>query len=138
MFPPLVVHPWVDAPSSEAFLVFNSVWSLLVLAYIGFVPLYYTRFFHRLASLGLLALTTLFWFAGAIAFAAFIGTPACHGSRYCGTAKASAAFAFFIWLFFSFLLTLDTLEALRKRPHDQPGGATVAMAKGQETTVVDA
>jgi hypothetical protein len=102
-------------------MIFNSVWSLLVLAYIGLVPLYATRLFHKLASLALLVITTIFWFAGSIALAVFTGVPECSGSSWCGSLQAAVAFGFFIWAIFTFLLVLDTLEAMRSRGH----GATV-------------
>lgn len=126
--PATVVSAWLSAPSSESFLVFNSIWSLLVLAYIGFAPLYFTRLFHRLASLALLAVTTIFWFAGAVAFAAFVGPfrRNCGPDGHCGSARAGVVFAFFLWALFSFLLVLDSLEAMRSRKHTEPGGATTA------------
>ncbi len=72
--------------------------TLLVLAYVGFAPLYYTRIFHRLASLALEAITLIFWFAGAVALAVFAGGPySCGANTFCGALEAAVAFAFFIW-----------------------------------------
>lgn len=98
-------------------MVFNSVWSLLVLAYIGLTPIFMARLFHQFVSLGLLTVTTIFWFAGAIALAAWIGTPNCGASNWCGSAQAACAFGFFIWAIFTGLLVLDVLAVLRSRGH---------------------
>ncbi|WQF87877.1 Putative Marvel domain-containing protein [Colletotrichum destructivum] len=108
---------WSRSPDIVNFIIFNSVWSLLVLAYVGLTPLYLTRFFHKLVSLGLLVITTIFWFAGAIALAVFVGVPRCGGSSWCASSQAAVAFAFFIWAIFTFLTVLDTLEAMRSRGH---------------------
>jgi hypothetical protein len=104
-----------SSPDSVNFMVFNSVWSLLVLVYIGFVPLYYDRFFHKLISLGLESITCLFWFAGSIAMAAKFGNPTCGTDTSCGTVKAGIAFGFFIWLIFCALVAIDTLNLFRTR-----------------------
>ena len=88
---------WGWSPDRVNFMIFNSIWSLLVLAYVGIAPLYYTRIFHRLASLVLEALTMIFWFAGSIALAVLVGAPECHGNTVCGAAKGAVAFGFFLW-----------------------------------------
>jgi hypothetical protein len=114
------------------FMIFNTIWSLLVLAYVGVVPLYATNLFHKLVSLALLAVTTIFWFAGSIALAVFTGVPECRGISTCGALQAAVAFGFFIWAIFTFLAVLDTLEALRSRGH-----ATAAARRGGRATVCD-
>jgi hypothetical protein len=113
---------WIGSRSPDVvnFMIFNSIWSLLVLAYVGVVPLYATRFFHKLASLALLVITTIFWFSGAIALAVFTGVPECNGSSWCGSLQAAVAFGFFIWVIFMFLCVLDTIEALRSHGHNAP------------------
>lgn len=85
------------SPDRVNFMLFNSIWSLLVLAYIGLTPLYMTSIFHRLAALGLEAVTMIFWFAGSVALAVFIGVPRCHGNSWCGSIQAAVAFGFFLW-----------------------------------------
>ncbi|KAI0144454.1 membrane-associating domain-containing protein [Xylariaceae sp. FL1272] len=105
------------SPSIINFLIFASVWSLLVLIYIGVTPLYMTSVFHRLAALVLNVLTAIFWFAGAIAFAVAIGVPSVHGV-FTDSAQAATAFAFFLWIIFTFLAVLDGIESLRRRGHN--------------------
>lgn len=113
-----VVGFFNTSPSQVNFMVFNSIWSLLVLAYVGLTPLYYTRLFHKLASLVLLAITTIFWFAGSIALAVgFSGPYSCHGDNVCGSIEAAIAFGFFLFALFAFLTALDAIEAMRSRGH---------------------
>jgi hypothetical protein len=115
------------SPSQANFMVFNSVWSLLVLAYVGLTPLYATHLFHKLASLALEAVTTIFWFAGAIALAVLFGGPFdCGANSFCGAAKAAIAFGFFLWALFGFLTGLDTFESLRSRRSATTTHPTVA------------
>ncbi len=99
-------------------MLFNSIWSLLILAYVGLAPLYYTRVFHRLASLALETITMIFWFAGSIALAVFVGGPySCGANTVCGSFEAAVAFGFFLWALFAFLVALDAMESLRSRNH---------------------
>lgn len=128
------------APSVVSFMVFNSVWSLLVLAYVGLTPLYLTSIFHKLAALVLNVLTTIFWFAGSIALAVQVGGPwNCGSNTYCGSTEAAIAFGFFLWyvldsicraarivhcsnfvtrILFTVLTVVDAMESLRSRGHN--------------------
>ena len=90
------------SPAIINFLIFASVWSLLVLAYIGLTPIYLAGFFHRLAVLGLLVVTSIFWFAGSVALASFMGGPwNCGGNTWCGSIEAIIAFGFVTWYGFN-------------------------------------
>lgn len=95
-------------PSRFSFMLFNSVWSLPVLAYVALAP----RLHHGLAALGLLAVTALFWFAGAVALAAWLGAPRC-ASAFCHAVQAAVAFGFLLWALFTALATLAGLAAFR-------------------------
>ncbi|KAH6847051.1 membrane-associating domain-containing protein [Chaetomium sp. MPI-CAGE-AT-0009] len=109
-----LVSPWRWGPPSVlSFMVFNSVWSLLLLAYLFLTPLYYSRFFHGVLALVLEWVTMIFWFAGSIALAAQWGAPRCDGNSYCGSTEAAIAFGFFIWALFAFLVFVDTKKFLR-------------------------
>lgn len=101
-------------------MLFNSIWSLLVLAYVGITPIYLTGWFHKLAALVLNSLTALFWFAGSVAMAVVVGVPHCGGYSLCQSLQAAIAFGFFLWAIFMFLTVLDGLEALRSRGHNVP------------------
>lgn len=99
-------------------MVFNSVWSLLVLAYVGITPLYMTKLFHHLAAVVLVIITAIFWFAGSIALAVLVGGGgSCGGDTVCGTARAAVAFGFFLWALFTFLAVVGALEVMRSRRH---------------------
>lgn len=108
----LFTTPWGNwSPDRLNFMLFNSIWSLLVLAYLGATPLFMPRLFHRMVALGALAVTVIFWFAGSIALAVFLGVPyACSASAPCGSIQAAVAFGFFLWYVpcfqFPFLLTV--------------------------------
>lgn len=112
-----LVSPLWWTPSILSFMVFNSVWTLLLLAYLFLTPLYYARFFHGVVALALEWITMIFWFAGSIALAAYWGSPRCDGNTYCGSTEAAIAFGFFIWALFAFLVFVDTLAFLRGRGH---------------------
>lgn len=88
------------SPDRVNFMLFNAIWSLLVLAYVGLTPLYLTTIFHKLAALVLEAVTVVFWFAGSIALAVFIGAPRCGSNTLCGSYQAAVAFGFFLWFVF--------------------------------------
>lgn len=92
------------------FLLFNSIWSILVLLYLAIVPRIFARLYHSIVGLGLSGLTSLFWFAGSIALAANIGTH-CHGNFSCHVAQAAVAFGFFIWALFTALTVFAGLGA---------------------------
>ncbi|KAK0648876.1 membrane-associating domain-containing protein [Cercophora newfieldiana] len=108
---------WADPPSAKSFMLFNAIFSLLVLAYLALTPKYFPRFFHRLVALGLEAVTSLFWFAGSIALAAGWAHPRCGGNNYCGSVNAAVAFGFFLWALFTFFAILSAREVLRSRSH---------------------
>ncbi|KAI0390827.1 membrane-associating domain-containing protein [Xylariaceae sp. FL0594] len=110
--------PGSSSPPVVNFMVFNSVWSLLVLAYVGLTPLYMTSVFHRLAALALNVITAIFWFAGSIALAVGFGGPySCGANTTCGSVEAAIAFGFFLWALFTFLAVVDGIESLRRRGH---------------------
>lgn len=106
-----------DTPSSFSFMLFNSVWSILILFYLALTPMFAQRLYHSVVALGLLAVTTIFWFAGSIAMAAKIGVPDCHGSTPCQSAQAAVAFGFFIWAIFTGLTVMEGLAYMRSRGH---------------------
>jgi hypothetical protein len=110
-------------------MLFNSVWSLLVLAYLFAAPLYYARFFHGIAALAIEWITMIFWFAGSIALAAFWGSPHCGSNTFCGATEAAIAFGFFLWIIFGFLVFIDTLAFLRGRvsPTENAAKTTVTV-----------
>ncbi|KAK3291847.1 membrane-associating domain-containing protein [Chaetomium fimeti] len=102
-------------PAVVSFMLFNSIWSLLVLAYLFVTPIYFPRIFHGVVALALEWITMIFWFGGSVGLAAHFGTPRCEGNTYCGSAQAAIAFGFFLWVLFAFLVFVDTMAFLRGR-----------------------
>ena len=114
----IVAHGYFSghAASEVSFMVFNSVWSLLVLAYLVLAPKFFPRLYHILVVLGLAVVTTIFWFAGSIAAAVYLGTPrGCSSNSWCGAFQAFVAFGFFIWAGFTGLSVLFGLDFKRNR-----------------------
>lgn len=95
------------SPDRVNFMLFNAIWSLLVLAYVGLTPLYLAGFFHKLAALALEAVTVVFWFAGSIALAVFVGAPRCGANSLCASYQAAVAFGFFLWYVLSSFLSFS-------------------------------
>ncbi|KAI5458252.1 membrane-associating domain-containing protein [Mariannaea sp. PMI_226] len=109
-----LVDIFFDSPSSYNFMLFNTVWSFLILAYLVVATVFITRIYHGLVALGLLVVTTIFWFSGSIAMAAWLGAPTCH-STPCSSAQAAIAFGFFIWAIFMGLTIVEGLGFMRGR-----------------------
>ena len=85
-------------PSQLAFIIFVSVWTLLVVAFQLIVPRFNEKIGHKFVILALDALTMLLWFAGFVALAVFTG--AATGStlpNWYRTLQACVAFAAFTW-----------------------------------------
>ena len=103
-------------PSSYAFLLFCSVWSILMLLYLALAPRFAPRIYHNMIALGILAVTSLFWFAGATAVAARLGVPHCD-NNHCRSVQAAIAFGYFIWAIFTGLTIMEALAFMRGRGH---------------------
>ncbi|KAH7324342.1 hypothetical protein B0I35DRAFT_406159 [Stachybotrys elegans] len=115
-------------PSEHSFLLFTVIWSILVVIYLALIPRFATRFFHTLVALGLLVVTTIFWFAGSIALAVVTPGWGC-GTLDCGVAIAAVVFGFFIWAIFVGLTVVDTLTFMRSRGHTAHADTTTTNAK---------
>lgn len=89
-------------------MLFNVIWSIVILLYVGVAQRVFTRLYHALVGLALLSITALFWFAGSIAIAVDIPTH-CGASGNCRVAQAAVAFGFFIWAIFTGLAVLEGL-----------------------------
>ncbi|KAK8143323.1 hypothetical protein G3M48_007396 [Beauveria asiatica] len=98
------------------FMLFNSIWTFVIVLYTGLVKRVFSGLYHAIVGLALLALTAIFWFAGSIAIAAKIPVN-CHGVHDCQVAQAATAFGFFLW---AITTGLAVIEGLGSR-----GGARV-------------
>ncbi|MCJ1330797.1 hypothetical protein MMC10_007484 [Thelotrema lepadinum] len=102
-------------PSQIAFMIFVSLWSILVVLWQVLTPRFAQGLAHRFVILGLDALTMLFWFAGFIALAvatgAFIGVTL----SWYQTQQACVAFGAFSWIAFLITTVLSAIDVFRGR-----------------------
>lgn len=104
-------------------MLFTTVWSILMLIYLALAR-FFPRIHNTMVAFGILVITTIFWFAGSIAMAAFLGVPRCHGNNGCQTAQAAIAFGFFIWAIFTGLTIMEGLAFMRSRGHSARADTT--------------
>jgi len=111
-----------DSPSQVNFLLFCSIWSILVLIFLIMAPRMAYRghgdapWAHKLVYLAVGVVTALFWFAGFIALAVLVGGPVnCGGDSFCGAIEASIAFGAFLWVLFTAAAILDGLHVYQTR-----------------------
>ncbi|KAK4201742.1 hypothetical protein QBC40DRAFT_277830 [Triangularia verruculosa] len=105
-----VVSPWYGGHPTPNFILFSSLWSLLVLAYVALTPRFIPRLFHGTVSLALLVITTIFWFSGAIAYSVQSAWPYCGANTYCGSVQAGIAFSWILFVLFTFLAVVEGLR----------------------------
>lgn len=106
---------WFWGGSAAEFLLFVTVWSILILLYVGVSPVVAPSIHVPIAAFALLGITMIFWFAGATALAARFGVPDCNGSGFCQTTQASIAFAYFLWAGFTGLFAIEALAFWKSR-----------------------
>ncbi|CAG8976322.1 hypothetical protein HYALB_00005729 [Hymenoscyphus albidus] len=113
------VSHWYDvdtltsSPSQVNFLVFVPVFSFISMIYLEVVPRFMQKASHPYAHLGFEFLNTLFYFAGFIALAVFIGKLLfCRGS-VCAAARADATFAAFSWLLWTASTVIVALQIFK-------------------------
>ncbi|KAI5242063.1 WLM-domain-containing protein [Aureobasidium subglaciale] len=90
-----VASVYNSSPSEINFLVFTSIWTLLALIYLSLTSWKLERFAHPWIICGVESLTMLFWFAGFIAAAVFLGDLITCAGKACSSAKAATVFAAF-------------------------------------------
>lgn len=95
-----------DVPSELSFIVFVSVWTMVVTIYLLVAPLNFPRLAPVIAVLALDALTMLFWFAAFIALAVWKSNLGLCFGRICNTIVAGIVFGAFEWLVFFFFLRI--------------------------------
>ena len=97
---------------TDAFTIFLAVWSLLVLAYLLLAPMFLSAIAIPIVSLVIELITMIFWFSDWIALAALWGPFSCGGVNFCGTGKASAAFAAVNWVLFLATFILIVIKSV--------------------------
>ncbi|KAI4158861.1 MAG: hypothetical protein LQ342_007038 [Letrouitia transgressa] len=110
-------HDWAydDAPSQVNFLIFSSVWTMLVTPYLALAPRFFPKITHKFVTLGVDAVTCIFWFAGFIALAAYRGDLGLCTGRVCDCLNAGAVFGAFEWVLFTATTVLAALHVWRTR-----------------------
>ncbi|KAK2594875.1 hypothetical protein QQS21_007427 [Conoideocrella luteorostrata] len=88
-------------PNSVDFLLFASIFSILSILYLELAPRFLDRLAHPYASLAVEGLNAIFYFAGFITFAIYVGSLTfCHGN-VCSASRGDAviaAGAFCAWI----------------------------------------
>ncbi|KAH6879849.1 hypothetical protein B0T10DRAFT_609800 [Thelonectria olida] len=104
-----------SSPSSVSFMLFNTIWSILVFVYIAVIPIYSPSIYNSIIGVILEGVTTLFWFSGSLAMAVWVrgGAPA-----------AAVAFGFLLLLIFLALFIYDLVSLIRSRGRGAHEGAT--------------
>lgn len=99
------------SPSRLNFMVFVSLWTLLVVTFITVASRFVPKLSHPFVVLALDALTMLFWFAGFIALAVSVSAfgAICYG-HLCDSMRAATAFGAFEWLLFAATTVLGALN----------------------------
>jgi len=115
-----VVHKWAWtqwSPSEANFVIFCAVWTLLAVAYLVFSPMFFPSAAHKFVVLGVEVLSTIFWFAGWVAYAVFLGDDVYICTRWntCRVAIAADVFSAFEWLLFSATMIMAALHVWRTR-----------------------
>ncbi|CZS89345.1 uncharacterized protein RAG0_00749 [Rhynchosporium agropyri] len=101
------------SPSQVNFLIFVSLWSFISIAYLEVAPRFMPKASHPILVLGFNVLNMLFYFAGFIALAVFLGRLLfCRGS-VCSAARADASFAAFSWVLWSASSALVVMQMMK-------------------------
>ncbi|KAF8854397.1 hypothetical protein BDZ45DRAFT_693440 [Acephala macrosclerotiorum] len=113
-----VAH-WYDndtltaSPSQINFLIFVPIFSVLSLVYLELSPRFMAKVSHPYGHFGFSLLNVLFYFAGFIALAVFLGKLLfCRGS-VCAAARADAVFAAFNWMLWTASTALLALDMFK-------------------------
>ncbi|KAF3930276.1 hypothetical protein ABW20_dc0108183 [Dactylellina cionopaga] len=105
-----------SSPSSMNFIIFCCIWTWFSLAYILVTPRFLPRLHDKFILLGVEILANIFWFAGFVAVAAYVGD---HNitcpEAVCGAIKATIAFGCFEWLTWLASLVLVCLSIFKGR-----------------------
>jgi len=101
------------SPSQINFLIFVPIFSFLSIAYLEIAPRFVAKASHPYAHLAFEVINMLFYFAGFIALATFLGKLLfCRGS-VCAAARADAVFAAFSWLLWTGTSVILALEIFK-------------------------
>ncbi|TVY32621.1 hypothetical protein LSUB1_G008375 [Lachnellula subtilissima] len=109
-------YTYPHSPSQANFLLFCSIWTIPILAYLILAPTRFPAAAHKYGILAAEAVTMIFWFAGFVALASLLGDVGC--ARYwsvCRASEAAVVFGAFEWLLFTGTTILAALHVSRSR-----------------------
>ncbi|KAF1809917.1 hypothetical protein P152DRAFT_143548 [Eremomyces bilateralis CBS 781.70] len=109
------------APTQINFLIFCSIWSNVALVYLILAPAKFPAAAHKYAILAVESVTMLFWFAGFVALAVFLGNRVCLG-HVCSVAKGATGVAAVSWALFAATTVMAALHCWRTSRHDPNNG----------------
>jgi hypothetical protein len=110
--------------SSLSFLLFTGIWGILSVIFLLVTPIALPALHHNFIVLGVEFLAMIFFFAGFIAVAAFIGTPDCDGLGWCQCIQAGIAFGAFSWVLWVVTLALVVREVYLEHSGNVSRGPT--------------
>ena len=88
----------VASPSQVNFLIFVGCWTaILAVPYLTLSPRYAPQVAHKFGILAAEVVTMIFWFAGFIALAAFLGDLVFCRGTVCNSARAAVVFGALEW-----------------------------------------
>ncbi|KAL2070697.1 hypothetical protein VTL71DRAFT_13723 [Oculimacula yallundae] len=101
------------SPSQVNFLIFVSLHTFISIAYLELCPRFMAKASHPIAIIAVNVLNMLFYFAGFVALAVFLGRLLfCRGS-VCAAARADASFAAFSWLLWTASTALVAMQMMK-------------------------
>ncbi|KAI9834508.1 MAG: hypothetical protein M1826_002662 [Phylliscum demangeonii] len=124
------INYFSTSPSQVNFLIFLSIWTILVIIFLTVIPRFAPSLAHGFILLAVEALTMLFWFAGFIALAVLVSRVSRYGiwnHRLRNTLRAAVVFAAFEWLLWTATTVWTALRVLR-------GERTVTTGKPMNVT----
>jgi len=116
-----VVHDWAPtsyytwSPAEAQFMLFTSIWTVLILVYLVLAPLHFPTAAHKFAILAAEAVTNIFWFAAWVAMASLLGSIFTHGWAAYRVAVAATVFAAIEWILFMITTVMASAHVYHTR-----------------------
>lgn len=117
------------SPAQINFLIFVPIFTFLSVAYLEITPRFMAKASHPYAHFAFEIVNMLFYFAGFVALATFLGSLIfCRGS-VCAAARADAVFAAFSWLLWTGSSAILALEIFKGMKTDKDAKAAMKETK---------
>lgn len=109
-----------SSPSQVNFLIFASVWTLLLIPFLLLTPRFFPSPHQSLIALGLEGVSWVFWLAGWVALERYKSNLELCWGGICRTMVAGIVFGALEWVLFSITLVLAAIHAFRERRSGAP------------------